>query len=226
MQYVDSAAEVLLCFVLISFAISVFKSKRLASPHRSWLALSMLFIAVTAGFGAVRFAGELSVVAIHNQLSQISTQVAMVVYSCLLPVVLNNQVNSEASLYDRRGQRDETKIARAGIGLLLLGLVFSVVRELLSVPLPQLFTDIVIFFGLVLFWLQVRMKAVVGVAILSLLAVPLTALLPVNDDIHMGLFHLFLAVHFGLVRWAVFSHKNHTNSAHLSHIDLQSEANH
>lgn len=226
MQYIDSAAEVLLCLVLISFAFSVIKSTRLASPHRFWLALALLFIAVTAAFGAVRFAGELSVVPIHNLLSQLSTQVAMVVYVCLLPVILISYTDSEASACDRRGQLDELKIARAGIALLLIGLLIAVARGLMSISLPSLFTDIVIFLGMVLFWLQVRMKMLAVVATLCLLLVPLTTLLPVDDDIHMALFHLFLAVHFGLVRWAVFSHKNHTNPAHLSKIDLQSKVNH
>ena len=243
MEYLDSLSEVLLVMVLISLIRTITQQDWLAKPYKTWIVSALTFIAITASVGAVRFA-ELgaeshigvsnTIIALHDFLSLLSTKFAMLVYACLLPVALvssmcktlqaqERELNGARFSYtDRRGQLDENKIANFALKVLLFGFVYSLLTFAFRDGLPTIISDAIVFIGLMLFFLQARTKWLVGSSIISILAVPLSHLLPFSADVTVAVFHFLLASHFELVRRAIKKHKSTTNPANLADFELQS----
>lgn len=222
MEYLDSIAEVILVITLVLFIHSLLSNQYLRSPIRHFITLALITITVTAFVGAVRFAGVDDVIELHDGLSFVSTKLAMVVYATCLPIVIMHTSAQSVRLTERRGQLDSLRIVRCAIGLLVVGIVLFGLQATQLVVAPSLITDGLIFIGLILFNLQTRNKHLAFVALIILLLVPVTSLLPINENIHVALFHLLLAAHFKAIQVALTRHKNKTNTAHSQEIGLQS----
>ena len=200
-------------------------------------------------FAELDFALSDDVVWLHNLMSNLSSKYAMLVYATLLPVVLVSHFQKTSSssftqsltkpldanathrvlsndqqptFTERRGDLDEIKIAAFSLKVLIVGIAVNAVLMILGVEYPSIVSDAFVFIGFVLFFMQARTKWLVGSSIAVILCVPLSAVLPLNSDISVALFHLLLAVHFELVRQAILKHKKTTNPAHLREFELQS----
>lgn len=171
MTYFASAGELLLIACLLLSAHRCFHSNDggIAKPIISF---AMLFIAVTASFGVFRFAGVESVITIHDNTSWLSTNLAMPIYACLT-----------AQLFIADKYR-------------LPLFAFLAVTLLLSLTLTTALTNVILFISLLVIAYYGPSRAATIKATLALLAVPLTAFIPVSHDLQMGIFHLFLAAHF------------------------------
>ena len=175
MTYYASLGELLLIACLLFTAHRCFHSPNQLSL-RLGICLALLFVAVTASFGVVRFAGNDSVIGIHDVTSWLSTNIAMPMYATLTAMlfVLNKKIT---------------------IALVAL-FTTSVFLSLFGVTL---LTNAVLFVALVAIAYFSDYRGQTVKALIAILLVPLTALLPVSYDLQMGIFHLLLACHFYLI---------------------------
>lgn len=175
MTYYASFGELLLITSLLLASHKSFHSNH-EFTSKAVIAGSMLFVAITACFGAVRFAGIDSVITIHDNMSWLATNLAMPLYAL-----------SSANLF-----APNKKLSNGLIGLF-------VVNTLFSVFITTAFTNVVLFIALAFIaYFSVYRRQTVK-AMVALILVPLTALLPISYDLQMGLFHVLLACHFYLI---------------------------
>ncbi len=175
MTYYASFGELLLIASLL-----LASHKSFHSVHRfvskTVIAGAMLFVAITACFGVLRFAGVGSVIAIHDNMSWLATNLAMPLYALLT-----------ASLFC-----PNKKLSNGLIGLFVLNTLFSLF-------VTTALTNVVLFIALAFIaYFSVYRRPTIR-AMVALILVPLTALLPVSYDLQMGLFHVLLACHFYLI---------------------------
>lgn len=156
--------------------------------------LSLAFIIITAAFGAVRFAGVKEVVGVHDMLSYWSKHIAMVVYACSLPVLFGSKSLKTPMLV-----------------IMVLALSVNILSYFASLSIPAIATDVVIFIGILAWALTSEFRMQIVVALIALLLVPATALIPASEDLIMGIFHIILAAHFWQVKRVVALSLNHSN---------------
>lgn len=182
-MYLASLGEAILVLSLWLFIYRLIKNSQHGSTYGSLLLVSLLFVSITASIGGFRFAGVDSVVAIHDLMSLLSKQFAMVIYAfCVLLLVVS-----------------EGKARNLALRLFLLIFSVNVLVYIGGFSLPALVTDAFIFTAFVLLALLTKQYVQVSLATGMLLLVPATALITYSTDLSMAVFHLFLAVHFYLV---------------------------
>ena len=177
-MYLAFAGEVLLVSALLA-AIIVLALKPLKAQANMVITLALAFIAVTASFGAARYLGFTAVTEMHDSLSYLSRFIAMPLYAGLL-------------LWG---------FSALPVALVLL-LIMAGVSPLLGAPV--LTTDVMIVLALLWLIRLTQAKAMLLLALVSLLLVPLSGLVADSQDLAMGLFHLLLAMHFAAIAIAVF----------------------
>ncbi len=207
MEYLDSIGELILIFVLLLFLVGINKTNQFPTRFRNYLTAALLFIIVTASFGAVRFAGFTQVSALHDLLSYLSTHFAMIIYVFSLPFVLLSAQKESVGRRERRGSLDNNKVLRFARYTLLLTLLINAAIFYFNLQFLTLFTDIMLVIGFVLFMLVTRAKRLLSGAVLFLILVPATQLIGVNEDLTMAIFHILLATHFALIH-RIFSNQN------------------
>lgn len=175
MTYYASFGELLL---IASLLLAGHKSFHSDYPvlARGAISSAMLFIAVTASFGVFRFAGVESVVAIHDTTSWLATHFAMPIYALFT-----------ASLFVANKRLQQGLIALFALNALL------VMTEI------TLLTNVVLFIALAATAYFSGHRRRVIKAVVALLLVPVTVMLPFSQDLQMGLFHVLLACHFYLI---------------------------
>lgn len=174
MTYYASFAELILIGALLFASHRCFHSSG-AMILRWGISMAMLFVAITASFGVFRFAGVDSVVDIHNTTSWLSTNFAMPVYAVLTALLFTDK-----------------RVSNALLTVLLINTVLNVLHI-------TVLTNVVLFIALALTaYLSDRRLQVIK-ALVAILLVPLTAMLPVSEDLQMGVFHVLLACHFYLI---------------------------
>lgn len=165
------AGELVLVAALLFLVVQVFGSGGSAKYPRLVMTLALLFIAVTASLGALRYLGEQDLVPLHDLMSYGSRFIAMPLYACAALV-----------LWGRLP--------------MMMAAVLLVVAMLPLLGLPAMITDAVLVLCLLRLVQQAQLKLVMSLSLLSLLLVPLCSLLIKDRDLAMGLFHLCLASHF------------------------------
>lgn len=179
MTYYATFGEILLIIGLLDFSSSVLKLESKYPQIKYLVFLSILFIAITASFGAFRFAGFEQVIGIHDTSSWVSKHFAMLFYasgSAILFLDANKQNKLVMTVIILVG---------ASLGASLSG--------------NTLIIDIVLFVCLIMLSFNTEQKQKVWGALAVLLLVPLTSLLPVSEDLKMGVFHVLLGCHFMLM---------------------------
>lgn len=225
MAYLDTLGELILIFSLLAFVINLNKTNSFESPYRLYLTLGLLFIVITASFGAVRFAGVDQIIPIHDYLSLLSTKVAMVIYVFSLPMVIlscksndaifNSDMSSSTTEKEEltgnqnapvstkleylNGHFSEQGIVKIAKFVMVLLLTFNILTVSFSIETNKLITDASIILGFVLFALVAKEKGLVFLSIVTLLLVPASTRLHISDDLSMAIFHLLLAIHFLLI---------------------------
>ncbi|MDA8622142.1 hypothetical protein N9L48_05790 [Psychrosphaera sp.] len=215
MAYLDTLGELILIFSLLAFVINVNKSSSFESPFRPLLTMALLFIVITASFGAARFAGINQIVPAHDFLSLISAKFAMVIYVFSLPMVMLSYARSRSSysaigdaesssnLSTRKelanGQLSKQGVVKIAKGAMIFLLTFNFLTISFSIETNKLITDVSIVVGFVLFSLVAKEKGLVYLSIVTLLLVPASTALHISDDLSMAIFHLLLAAHFLLI---------------------------
>lgn len=148
------------------------------------LAGALVFIAINAAVGALRYAGVTAVLPLHQLLTAVSVALMMPLYVA-------------AALWS--WGRLSWQIWLLWLGLALLPGVSSALPALdvSGWPMvPRLLTDVMLVLGLLRIIQQAQARLTVIVALAALLAVPLSGLLPLSVDAGLGLFHILLALHF------------------------------
>lgn len=174
MTYYASFGELLLIGSLLFASHRCFHSIH-TLPLRWGISSAMLFVATTATFGVFRFAGVGSVVAIHDITSWLSTHFAMPLYAVLTALIFADK-----------------RISNALLTVLLINTILNVLDI-------TVLTNVVLFIALALTAYLSKKRMQVVKAMVAILLVPLTAMLPVSQDLQMGLFHVLLACHFYLI---------------------------
>lgn len=178
MTYYASMGELLLVLALCFSAYTVITSAHL-KVLKLTISGSMLFVAITASIGAFRFAGFTEVNAIHDTTSWLSTNLAMTIYAC-----------STALLFIDNSQKNKLSVSL---------IVLFIVNTLLCILLTTALTNVVIFIALAITaYYNPHRNSVIG-ALVALLLVPVSGFIPASYDLQMGIFHLFLALHFVLM---------------------------
>ncbi|GAB3004837.1 hypothetical protein [Psychrosphaera aestuarii] len=203
MSYLDTLGELVLIASLLMFIISINKTSKFDSPFRNYLTIALLFIVVTASFGAARFAGVEQLISIHDLLSLISAKLAMVVYVFSLPVVMLSQVLNrnykdleELSINFSISPFKVIKLAKSAMVAIL---AFNVLAIIFDIQAANLLSDVAVILGFLLFSLITKEKALVYGAIVALVLVPASTQLHISSDLSMAVFHLLLALHFWLI---------------------------
>ena len=175
MTYYASFGELIL---IASLLLASYKSFHAIDNIIQKVSISsaMLFVAITASFGFFRFAGVESVITIHDHTSWLATNLAMPLYAIVT-----------ATLFTA-----EQKHRNALIGLFAI-------NTLLCLLITTAATNVVLFIALafIAFFSPYRSQSIKAMVVLIL--VPLTVMLPVSADLQMGLFHVLLACHFYLI---------------------------
>lgn len=174
MTYYGSLGELVLIGSLLFTSYQCFKSNRSGLLSGS-ISFAMLFVAMTASIGVFRFAGVEAVIPIHDTTSWLSTHFAMPVYAVLTALLFIDKKASNA---------------------LLTVLLINTVLNILYITV---LTNVVLFVALSLCAYASGKRIQVIKALIVLLLVPLTAMLPVTEDLQMGVFHVLLACHFYLI---------------------------
>lgn len=225
MAYLDTLGELVLILSLLAFVINLNKTNSFESPYRLYLTLGLLFIVITASFGAVRFAGIDQIIPIHDYLSLLSTKVAMVIYVFSLPMVILScksngtsfkfnrsspttekedlDVNKNAAVSTKleflNGHFWEQGIVKIAKFVMVFLLTFNILTVSFSIETNKLITDASIILGFILFSLVAKEKGLVYLSIITLLLVPASTTLHLSDDLSMAIFHLLLAIHFLII---------------------------
>ena len=203
MSYLDTLGELVLIVSLLMFIISINKTSKFDSPFRNYLTVALLFIVVTASFGAARFAGVEQVISIHDLLSLISAKLAMVIYVFSLPIVMLSQVLNrnykdldELSINFSISPFKVIKLAKSAMVAIL---AFNVLAIIFDIQAANLLSDVAVILGFLLFSLITKEKALVYGAMVALVLVPASTQLHISSDLSMAVFHLLLALHFWLI---------------------------
>ena len=203
MSYLDTLGELVLIVSLLMFIISINKTSKFDSPFRNYLTVALLFIVVTASFGAARFAGVEQVISIHDLLSLISAKLAMVIYVFSLPIVMLSQVLNrnykdldELSINFSISPFKVIKLAKSAMVAIL---AFNVLAIIFDIQAANLLSDVAVILGFLLFSLITKEKALVYGAMVALVLVPASTQLHISSDLSMAVFHLSLALHFWLI---------------------------
>lgn len=203
MSYLDTFGELVLIVSLLMFIISINKTSQFDSPFRNYLTVALLFIVVTASFGAARFAGVEQVISIHDLLSLISAKLAMVIYVFSLPIVMLSQVLNrnykdldELSINFSISPFKVIKLAKSAMVAIL---AFNVLAIIFDIQAANLLSDVAVILGFLLFSLITKEKALVYGAMVALVLVPASTQLHISSDLSMAMFHLLLALHFWLI---------------------------
>lgn len=174
MTYYASFAELILVGSLLFASHKCFYSNN--SVILRWgISSAMLFVAITASFGIFRFAGVETVIGIHDTTSWLSTNFAMPLYAVLTALLFADK-----------------RVSNALLTVLLINTVMNILHI-------TVLTNIVLFIALALVAYLSTKRLQVIKALVALLLVPLTAFLPVSEDLQMGVFHVLLACHFYLI---------------------------
>lgn len=178
MTYYASMGEILLVLALCFSAYTVINSEHIKNLKMA-ISSAMLFVAITATIGAFRFAGFTEVNHIHDTTSWLSTNLAMTIYAC-----------STALLFI-----DNSKTNKLSLAVIIL----LIANTLMCILVTTALTNVVIFIALALTaCFSLHRNSVIG-ALVALLLVPVSGFIPASYDLQMGIFHLFLALHFVLM---------------------------
>ncbi|WP_337843072.1 hypothetical protein [Rheinheimera sp.] len=172
-----------LCLIAALFWAIYSLNRHATAPKAAVLVFGVAlgFIAVTASMGAGRYLGDNAVIAWHDWASYWSKTVAMPLYLCAV-----------LWLWSPSGR--------------WLALLFGLLGCSPVLGAPAMLTDLALVLALLRLIQCCAPKASIIAALLALGLVPLCALL--NDaDLAMGLFHLALALHFGLIAWFIQQQK-------------------
>lgn len=176
-MYLAFAGELTLIAALV-FLIWQLNSANAARAVRVVLQLTLLFIALTASLGALRYLGVDKVIPLHDALSYVSRFIAMPLYASALVFCWGRLPHLAAGV------------------LLLAGL-----SPLLGAP--AIATDAVIVAALLRLIQCATDKGLLLVSLSSLLLVPVSTAAIAAADPAMGLFHLLLGVHFATMALAL-----------------------
>lgn len=136
------------------------------------LAGALVFIAINAAVGALRYAGVTAVLPLHQLLTTVSVGWMMPLYLAAALRLWGRLPGSVWGLW---------------LALALLPAVSA---------LPGLLRDAMLVLALLRLIQQAPARLSLMLALTLLLAVPLSSLLPLGEDAALGLFHLLLAGHF------------------------------
>lgn len=174
--------------LVIALGLGAWRCGRLRSETRTpfWpllLAGALVFIAINAATGALRYAGVSAVVPLHQLLTTVSVGWMMPLYFA-------------AAL--RLWGRLPGKVWGCWLALALLPALSAISAALPGEPpaVPGLSRDTLLVLALLRLIQQAPMRLSLTLALALLLAVPLSNLLPLPEDAALGLFHLLLAGHF------------------------------
>lgn len=136
------------------------------------LAGALVFIAINAAVGALRYAGVTAVLPLHQLLTTVSV-------GWMMPLYLAAALRLWGRLPD--------KVWGCWLVLALLPAVSA---------LPGLLRDAMLVLALLRLIQLAPARLGLSLALALLLAVPLSSVLPLREDAALGLFHLLLAGHF------------------------------
>ncbi len=173
MTYYGTTGEIILVLALIFIATVWYKQVTSHSVIKGLVIASLATIAITASFGAIRFAGYEHVITIHDQLSWISKHIAMLIYASATAFLVI--------------------AGKARIAILVV-LIIGIAQ-----PFGAMTADVALFICLLSFTWFSKQKLISSLSLLCLLLVPISVLLPITVDAQMGVFHLMLAAHFVLM---------------------------
>jgi len=177
MTYYGTFGELILVCSLIYISYIWHKSVTIPPLFKHITLVCFAVIAITALLGSARFAGVNSVIPTHDTLSWISKHIAMLLYAAGLAYTV---INYKAKI-------------------VLVVIVLIAMSQLLG----TLGVDLVLFVSLLFYAFFTQVKPPSIFALIALLLVPTTAILPVSDDFKMGLFHLLLALHFFFIALSI-----------------------
>lgn len=163
--------------LVIALGLGAWRCGRLRSEVRTpiWsllLAGALVFIAINAATGALRYAGVDAVVPLHLQLTAVSV-------GWMMPLYLAAALRIWGKL--------PVKVWVCWLVLALLPAVSA---------LPGLLRDVMLVLALLRLIQLSPSRLCLSLALALLLAVALSSLLPLGADVELGLFHLLLAGHF------------------------------
>lgn len=175
------AGEVCLISALSLCALQVRRQSCRSQQIPSWvLAGTLVFIAINAATGALRYAGVDAAVPLHLQLTAVSIGGMMPLYLA-------------AAL--RLWGRLPGLVWVCWLMLALLPAISAMLPDWLP-TVPGLLRDAMLVLGLLRLIQLAPSRLGLTLALALLLAVPLCGLLPLSADAALGMFHLLLAGHF------------------------------
>ena len=176
-MYLAFTGELTLIAALV-FLIWQLNTALTSRAVRAVLQLTLLFIALTASLGALRYLGVDKVIPLHDSLSYLSRFIAMPLYACILVFCWGRLPHFVASV-----------LLLAG-GSPLVGVA----------PIA---TDVVIVAALLRLIQCAADKGLLLVSLSSLLLVPVSTAAISAADPALGLFHLLLGIHFATMALAL-----------------------
>jgi hypothetical protein len=174
LMWLAVTAEVCLVMTLVLGALRCWRFRHTATEQWPSLLLAgaLVFIAINAAVGALRYAGVTALAPLHQLLTTVSV-------AWMMPLYL------AAAL--RLWGRLPGKVWGCSLVLALLPAVSA---------LPGLLRDAMLVLALLRLIQLAPARLELSLALVLLLAVPLSSLLPLGEDAALGLFHLLLAGHF------------------------------
>lgn len=177
MTYYGTTGEIILVLALLFMATVWYKQITPKPIIKGLVIASLATIAITASFGAIRFAGYDQVIAVHDQLSWLSKHIAMLIYAGATAFLV--------------------VVGKARVAILVV-LIIGIAQ-----PFGAMTADVALFICLLSFIWFSKHKLVGSLSLLCLLLVPISTMLPITSDAQMGVFHIMLAAHFVLMAFCL-----------------------